>query len=111
MRILQFSKHYPPYAGGVETVTYDLTEGLNKLGYRCDVLCANNKFISEVDEIGEYKIWRMASLGKILSTSITPSIISMFRKLSQEYDIIHIHFPDPVSALAIYLVRPKAKIL
>ena len=42
MKILQFGKYYPPVFGGIESVMFDLTEGLNDIGHQCDVLCSNN---------------------------------------------------------------------
>lgn len=111
MKILQLTKHYPPYPGGIESVTYDIVEGINKLQHRSDVLCANNKWSSVMEQINNYKVWRMASLGKVMSTSIAPNIILQLSKLRNSYDIIHVHFPDPMSAIALYLVRPKARIV
>lgn len=111
IRILQLTKHYPPYFGGIESVTYDLTEGANKLGYKTDVLCANNKISTFYEQIDNYKIWRMASWGKVMSTSVAPSIIIQLEKVKGDYDIIHVHFPDPMNTLALYLARPKARIL
>ncbi|SEW14496.1 rhamnosyl/mannosyltransferase [Chitinophaga sp. YR573] len=111
MRILQLTKHYPPHIGGIETMTYDLTEGLNRAGVVCDVYCANDHNSTEEDEVRGYKVLRAARLAKMLSTSIAPALIKSLWKVRNQYDIIHVHFPDPMSALAIYLTRPKAKIV
>ena len=111
MKILQLTKHYPPYPGGIESVTYDIVEGINKMRYRSDVLCANDKWINIVEHVNNYRVWRMASFGKVMSTSIAPSIILQLYKLRYSYDIIHVHFPDPMNALALYLVRPKARVV
>jgi len=47
MKILQLGKFYPPVHGGVETVTYDLTEGMINRGLTVDVLCANTQLKSQ----------------------------------------------------------------
>ncbi|WP_217277374.1 glycosyltransferase [Pedobacter foliorum] len=111
MRILQLTKHYPPYFGGIESVTYDLTEGLNKSGIICDVLCCNDKNVEKINKIDNYLIKRTASFGKLFSTSISPSLIFSLKNCWRKYDIIHVHCPDPLTTLALFLVRPKSKII
>lgn len=48
MKVLQFSKFYPPVHGGIEQVAFDISEGITKSnGQPVDVLC--------VDPIGKEK--------------------------------------------------------
>jgi glycosyltransferase involved in cell wall biosynthesis len=110
MRILQLSKFYSPVRGGIESVVQDLTEGLNQLGHRTDVLCANQT-PRTIREAGNYNIVRAGSAGKLLSTSIAPRLIPELHKLQDEYDIIHVHLPDPMMNLALALCRPAAKVI
>lgn len=112
MKTLQLSKFYPPINGGIETVAYELTEGLNDLGIPTDVLCSANgrKTLHETSEKG-YAITRAGSLGKILSTSISPALVSLVWRLSSNYDLIHLHMPNPMAALALWLTKPKAKLI
>lgn len=111
MKILQLTKHYPPYFGGIESVTYDITEGINRLGYQSDVLCVNENKQDVFEQIKNYQVWRMASWGKLMSTSISPQIIYQLERLKDDYDIIQVHFPDPMNALALFLTRPKSQII
>lgn len=112
MRILQFTKFYPPVWGGIEAVTYELTEGINDAGHKCDVLCANTKLHYQKDSYNKnYHVIRAASFGRLFSTSLSPQLIFIFNKIKNDYDIIHVHFPDPLTALALYLCKPKAKIV
>ena len=112
MKILQLTKFYPPFWGGIESVTYELTEGLHAAGYECLVLCANTSNIT-IEEIfeGKYRVIRAASLGRVFSTSISPTLIKIFKQIANDFDIIHVHFPDPLTALALSLVKPKAKVV
>jgi hypothetical protein len=49
MKVLQFSKFYPPVHGGIEQVAFDISEGIAKSNDQSvDVLC--------VDPIGERKM-------------------------------------------------------
>ena len=113
MKILQLGKFYPPDVGGIESAIYEITEELNRRGVKCDVLCSNSKreYKEEVikRETYQYKVIRSRSYGKILSTSITPQMIFKLREILNKYDIIHLHHPDPMANLALFLSRPKGK--
>jgi len=111
MRVLQFGKFYPPHIGGIERVMYDITEGINGRGVTCDVLCSN-KARAYVEESGAgYKIMRTTSYGVFFSASISPQIISKLRSVQDDYDIIHVHLPDPMAGVALFLARPQSKIV
>ena len=112
MKILQIGKFYYPDIGGIESVLYEITEGINNIdGYRCDVLCANKKLKYEENIFKNYQVFRTASFGIIKSTSISPQMIYKLWKLRKKYDIVHIHHPDPMAFLALFLVRPSTKVI
>ena len=110
MKILQFSKFFPPYIGGIESFVFDLTEELSKK-ITCDVLCSNTKNETVIENKGKYKVIRTASLGRIFSTSISFAMIYWLKKIGNEYDSIHMHLPNPMANLAYFLVRPRAKLI
>jgi glycosyltransferase involved in cell wall biosynthesis len=112
MRVLQFGKFYPPHIGGIERVMCDITEGLGRGGVHCDVLCSNKdrRYVEEVGAAGN-RIMRTSSFGIVLSASISPQIIGKLRSIQDAYDIIHVHLPDPMAGLALFLARPRAKIV
>lgn len=111
MRILQFGKHYPPAIGGMENVIYNLTTGLNKRGLRCDVLCSNIERMQVMEQHDGFTIQRAKSYGTLSSMSLAPGIIRLLSKINRQYDVIHFHHPDPMSAFALWLVRPKCKLI
>ena len=55
------------------------------------------------------KIMRCASFGRFASTAIAPQMIFKLRKIIANYDIIHIHLPDPTANLALFLANHKGK--
>ncbi|MDQ6680772.1 MAG: glycosyltransferase [Pseudomonadota bacterium] len=112
MNVLQLCKFYPPVPGGMESVVHTLTEGLNKLGMRCDVLCAHTgpHTVRERDPMG-FDIVRAASHGMLLSTSIAPALLSELRRMGRRRDIVHVHLPDPLTNLALWLARPRARVV
>lgn len=113
MKILQVGKFYP-VLGGVEKVMWDLTLGLNASGMHCDMLCAKfpGDVISEEDKeaMGGHLIccraWK-----KLSGTMIAPSMIVWLRRHCREYDIIHIHHPDPMAALALRLCGYDGRVI
>jgi rhamnosyl/mannosyltransferase len=43
--------------------------------------------------------------------SIAPALITEARKLMGDYSIVHVHMPDPMAALALWLIRPDARVV
>ena len=56
MRILQLGRFYPPDLGGIETVIFEIVEGLNASNIVCDVLCSN-----KVNRLGYFKFGKLQS--------------------------------------------------
>jgi rhamnosyl/mannosyltransferase len=98
--------------GGIESVAFELTEGLNRLGIASDVLCAGlgRRTIREQAASG-YQITRAGSLGRLLSTSMSPALLWETRRIIDDYDIVHVHMPDPMAALALRLTQPRARLV
>lgn len=112
MRILQLGKFYP-VLGGVEKVMFDITTGLSESGVECDMMCSTA-------DGSESKVIRLNPNGRILChrmwtkrarTTIAPSMISELRRRAADYDIIHVHHPDPMAALALMLSGYKGKVV
>lgn len=111
MRVLQFGRYYPPHVGGTENVMQDLTEGLNALGFSCDVLCCNDTNHYEETAVATHTVYRTKTILKVGSIAISPQQIFKLRSLARNYDIIQVHHPAPMATLALWLVRPSAKIV
>lgn len=109
MRILQLGKFYP-IRGGVEKVMWDITNGISARGIDCDMLCG---------ELGKGEIITLnphgraiclPALKKVAATMICPEMIRWMRLHAKDYDIIHIHHPDPMAALALRLSGYKGRV-
>ena len=112
MKVLQLGKFYP-IRGGVEKVMLDLTEGLAGAGVECDMLCASfggRSFAGAQDDRKGRVIvcptWFTAS-----GTMIAPRMISYLRRHAREYDIIHIHHPDPMAGIALWMSGYKGRVI
>ena len=44
-------------------------------------------------------------------TTIAPSMVTRLRRIAKDYDIIHIHHPDPMAAMALRLSGYKGKVV
>ncbi len=110
MKVLHIGKYYPPFLGGIEKVNFDLVENLNKLGIETDVLCFNHEKGTQKENKG-YKIFRNSVLIKKYSTPISFSIIKNIRDIYKEYDIIHVHLPNPTAAVFFQFLDYKGKII
>jgi len=111
MKVLQLGKFYPPAFGGIETVTQTLTEGLNAAGVPCDVLCASLSRRTSVHICDGYKVIRAGSLGTLFSVSMCPMLIVWLIRIHRAYDVIHVHLPNPLAALAIFLIRRRTRVV
>lgn len=112
MKVLQVSKFYWPVRGGIESTVRELTEGLNRAGCRTDVLCAHQRAVSETERFESgYQVVRAGSLGQLLSTSLAPAMVGHLRRLAPDHQVLHLHMPDPMAALALWLVRPRGHVV
>ena len=112
MRILQLGKAYPPAnLGGVEVTIKLINEGLHGLGISCDVLGVNDSFFSKKEVSLFGTIYRESLIIKAFSTLFSVKLIYRLFLIRNNYDVIHIHHPDPMSIFAVWLVRPKCKLV
>lgn len=126
MRVLQLGKFYP-IRGGVEKVMWDLTRGLSGKGIDCDMLCAtlpsdgiDAEHRSMAREEGRLKFLQLNPHGRVIivpawckmaATMISPAMIRWLRKHRKDYDIIHVHHPDPMACLALFLSGYKGRVI
>lgn len=112
MKILQISKFYPPDHGGIEAVARDLSAGFVRHGLDVEVLCASKsrEHVDEHDTLG-VRITRAGSYGMWLSTSMAPALVRELVARRAEHDVVHVHMPDPLAALAVWTARPRGKVV
>lgn len=110
MRILQLGKFYP-IRGGVEKVMWDLTRGLAGRDIDTDMLCASLDG-RQIIKLGNHgRCICVKALCKVAATMISPEMICWLRRHKNDYDIIHVHHPDPMACLALRLSGYKGKVV
>lgn len=111
MKILQLGKFYP-IKGGVEKVMFDLMLGLSIEGVECDMLCAayhGESFTREMSN--KSKLMVVHTVKELAATMISPAMVGRLRQIANDYDIIHVHHPDPMAALALFCSGYKGKVV
>lgn len=107
---LQVAKFYPPIMGGIESTVKDISEGLTRRGWCVAVLCSNTENKTIISK-GRILIVRAAALMRLASTSISPCLIKFLMRIGDSAEILHVHLPNPMANLAIWIVRPRVKII
>ena len=104
MKVLHLGKFCPPTEGGIETFSYDLIEKLNSIGIKADLLCFGNQTINSRYRNFNYYACKMNM--RLNSAPISLEFIKKFLDIEANYDIIHIHSPNPLAEiLSIYSRR------
>ena len=113
MKILQLGKFYP-IRGGVEKVMESLTEGISAKGLACDMLCASfdgQKTLQAIPLNDYGHIFVVPTWMQAAGTMLAPKMIGWLRQHACEYDIIDIHHPDPMAALALRLSGFRGRVI
>jgi len=109
-KILQLGKFYP-IRGGVEKVMYDLMTGLAERGIHCDMLCAVEGPSETIRLNEKASLICCHAVVKAAATMISPAMVWKLRQICREYDIIHVHHPDPMACLALFLSGYKGRVV
>lgn len=111
MRVLQLGKYFPPAKGGIETVTWEMAQGLAARGVASDVLCFAPGGPGSIEDHDGYRVYRAATPLVAMSTPLSWRAVALLARLAPNYDVIHAHCPNPMAFLALWLVRPRAALV
>ncbi len=112
MKVLHFGRYYSQYFGGTERHVGSLLDCLQNHIQVANIV-ASEVCRNEVVRRGEYDIHKLASIGTLAGTTFCPTMPSYVRRLHarEQYDIIHLHFPDPMSHLAFSFLPQGPKLV
>lgn len=108
MRILHFFKtYYPDAYGGIQQAIYQLAEGAYQNGAEVEVLSLSNRKSPKQTIIGNHRVHTSSQDFYVASTGFSFSAFSDFRRLSDQVDVIHYHFPWPFMDIIHEIIRPN----
>jgi rhamnosyl/mannosyltransferase len=112
LKVLHFGRFYSSYFGGLERHVELLLTGLGR-HITVDNIVSNDKFRSEIQSVNGYKVYKVASFGVMSSMAITPAMPFWVKTLFKEkrYDIMHLHFPDPLSHFSVGFLPKSVKLV
>lgn len=108
MNVLVLGKYYPPYCGGIESLTRSWCEGFVAQGGRVDCVVANDRPRTEVEVVQGVTVVRCARYGTPLSTPLCPRYLMAGRRRA---DVIQMHFPNPLADLTLWLGRREVPLV
>ena len=110
MKVLHIYKTCIPQShGGIETFINTLCKFDSKLGITNLVLTLSSKPKEKPIAQDGYTVFQSRQDFFLASTGFSLNAFFKFRKLSNEVDIIHYHFPNPFADLLHIICRPRKK--
>ena len=115
MRILQISKYYYPFIGGIEQVARDCSNSL-KENHNIKVFCFNHEKGNSVDAVDDIEVIRAGCFAKIASQSLSTSYGKLLKGTFKKFkpDLVIFHYPNPFAAhylLKILKKYPNCKLV
>ena len=105
-KVLHVGKFYPPHFGGMESHLQTLCEELCK-SIEVEVLVASDRWRSERSMQSGVKVARLATALMLHGTPIVPLMAGAMRRARP--DVVHLHFPNPMAALACVMSRSTCR--
>ncbi|WP_141049103.1 glycosyltransferase, partial [Brucella melitensis] len=107
MRVLHFFKTYwPDTFGGIERTIHAIAKGVAEHGIASDVLSLSAKPEENTRNFDGHMAYKAKLDLEFASTGLSRDVFSRFRELSSQADVIHYHFPWPMSDIVQIGVRP-----
>lgn len=110
MRVLHFGRFYNDRFGGLERYVDTLLRGLEPYCVSHN-LVAHDRYAQAVVRANGYEVYKTPSFGKFAGTAMCPTMPLWARRLHKRhaYDLVHLHFPDPMAHLASLWIPPDVK--
>jgi glycosyltransferase involved in cell wall biosynthesis len=109
MRVIHVGKYYPPYRGGIETVVEQLCRGLASRGVEVTALVSNDGRATVEEDIDGVHVVRLGRSAVVNSQPLNARLVQTLR--AQRFDVLHLHTPNPLGALAVLVARRKEPIV
>jgi len=105
MKVLHLGKLCPPHEGGIEVFSFDLLEALNKKGIKADLLCFDK--LTKKDTYKNFRYFSCKINLKLNAAPLSYDFLKTFKKIANDYDILHIHSPNPLAEMLSLMAKKK----
>ncbi len=106
MRVFHIGKYFPPVSGGIETLLKRLLDATSGRVENV-VVVANSEGGNAVDRFDGYEVQRLGRKGEFLLNPVVPGLPAHVRRvLRGGVDIVALHFPNLMAAVAYLAARP-----
>ncbi len=94
MKILIVSHYYHPYVSGMTVYAKNLAEGLTKKGHKVSVITTRyEKYLKSNEIVNKVNVIRVPIAFKFNRGAFSPSFVSQFAKIVNDFDVVNIHAP------------------
>lgn len=110
IRVLEVNKAYSPHVGGIESLVKQYSEELRQYCTIKTLVCRDDFGLTVRENVNGVKVTRAGSFGTYFSCPVSISFIRLFRKMTENADIVHINVPFPLADVALLLSGYKGKV-
>lgn len=103
-KIVHWGKYYAPERGGIESVTRSLAQGAQEAGYRVTVVCFHQGSAGEERQVDGLRLLRAPVEFIKASQPVGRQYLLWALQLGRRADIVHLHAPNMLAALAALLL-------
>ncbi len=112
MKVLHIYKdYYPPIKGGIEGHINQLANGLRHRGIDVEVLASNTCAKLDIENIAGITVTKVPQLGRFVSAPLNMTFSYWIKRLGENADILHFHFPNPTSEISYMISRLKRHVV
>jgi rhamnosyl/mannosyltransferase len=111
LKVLQVGKFFHPDKGGIESTTKAIFDEFTSAGDINDVLCFQRSKTSSKVNFGNSFVLKCGTFFQVASTPISIKFLFWFYKIRNDYDVVHIHVPNPFATIALFLFPVKGKVV
>jgi glycosyltransferase involved in cell wall biosynthesis len=108
MKICVVNSFFPPWRGGAETYTHELSKSLVSRGHQVSVVCTADPLEPGTSDVDGVQIRRLRQTTRIYGTPIMEKLRETL--LEMDANILHANFPSPYIAYSVARVSSQRRV-
>lgn len=109
--VVHLGKYFPPDSGGIESVTAIFAAGATAAGHQVTVVCFGKSSSGSSEVIDSARILRAPQTAFVSSQPLGWSYFLWAVREGRDSDLVHLHVPNMLAALAAILLGGRPKLL